>query len=94
MVPPLSLPHLLSHPTLASLPFVGGVTHCLADVGLDPRHEWPIEPELRAALSPEEAAYILGVAIGTGDRRRAVDRIAVPVEGLHLRARAAVDDGM
>jgi len=72
--------------TLTPLPLVSGVTHCLADAGLEPRHEKPIESEVSATLSLEEPAHVLGVAIGTRDQRRALDRIAVPVEGFHRRS--------
>src|SRR4029077_1925709 len=74
-----------SFPGMSPQPFVGGVTHRLFRAVPEPGHEVAVEFEVVAAFLREEAADILGVSVGAGDRGRAGYSAAMPIERRHRR---------
>jgi hypothetical protein len=61
-------------------PLVRDLSHVLGLAIVDPRHEWPVEPERRPALSGHEAPHVLRIPIMLIHRRIARNEIGVPIE--------------
>ncbi len=61
-------------------PLVCDLPHVLGLAIVDPRHEWPIEPERRPALQGHEAPDVLRIPIGVIHRRVTRDEVGVPIE--------------
>lgn len=61
-------------------PFIHDLAHVFGLAISDPRHEWPVEPERRPALSGHEAPHVLRISVAVVHRGITCNRIGVPVE--------------
>ena len=78
-----SIPRRLSPAAAAAEPFIGNLAHRLRRSVPDPLHKRPVEREIGAAFSAQEASNVLRVAIGSRHRRCSGDHTAVPIERIH-----------